>query len=600
MSPIDGGTQAPRIVLQAPGVDGTGWMALESPSEILVASALDEVRPTLSRAVEAAESGLIVGGFVSYEAAPAFDAAMLTHEPDSAPLAWFAVFETAELLDRLPAPQDSRFPTSWQISLDEDEYAVAIQEIHRRIASGDTYQVNFTLSFDTDFQGDHWNLFRSLCRGQRADCCAYVDTGDLVICSASPELFFHLEQGSIRCKPMKGTAPRGRTLEEDLERARWLSESAKNQAENVMIVDMVRHDLGRIAVPGTVEVSRLWELEKFPSLYQLTSTVEARTEAGVNEIFAALFPCASITGAPKIRAMEIINGLEKRPRGVYTGAIGVLGPGRRAHFNVAIRTVQIDCSSRRATYGTGGGIVWDSAATEEWAECQTKALVLRPPAPDFELLETLRWDPEEGFLLLDRHLERLAESAAYFDFSFFRHRAEGALIERSQELPDRPHRIRLLVDPDGELRVEASVIQDDRRPWELAIADTPVDRSDPFLFHKTTHRQIYTTHRERHPECDDVLLWNERREITESTLANVVIRFGHRLLTPPVSCGLLAGTFRAELLDRQEIAEAPIALEELGSADEILLINSVRRWIRTRLDTCSEDSAVETRPGESA
>lgn len=600
MSPIDGGTQAPRLVLQAPGVDGTDWVALESPTEIIVASTLDEVRPTLARAVEAAEGGLIVGGFVSYEAAPAFDPAMLTHETDSAPLAWFGVFDSAGPIDRLATPQYPQFPSSWRPSLSEAEYKEAIQEIHRRIARGDTYQVNFTLRLDTDFQGDHWDLFRSMCRGQRAECCAYVDTGDLVLCSASPELFFQLEEGVIRCRPMKGTAPRGRTLDEDVERARWLSESAKNQAENVMIVDMVRHDLGRIAVPGTVEVSRLWELEKFPSLYQLTSTVEARTRARVNEIFEALFPCASITGAPKIRAMEIIRGLEKRPRGAYTGAIGILGPGRRAHFNVAIRTVQIDSTSRRATYGTGGGIVWDSVAAEEWEECRTKALVLRAPAPEFQLLETLRWDPERGFLLLDRHLNRLEQSAVYFDFTFEAQRAEVALIDYTLQLPNLPHRIRLLVDPAGRFQIEASVLREESRPWELAIATRPVDRRDPFLFHKTTHRRIYTEHRERFPAYDDVLLWNEQRELTESTLANVVVRFGRRLLTPPISCGLLAGTYRAELLDRREIVETPIALDELDSADEILLINSVRRWIRVRLARRSGDPSAETRSAGSA
>ena len=569
------------MVLQAPSAKGIVWIELQSPQEILVASAIDEVRPTLRRAVEAADRGLLVGGFVGYEAAPAFDPAMRVHISGSYPLAWFGIFDRGTILDRLPPQLDSHIPPSWQPSLTGTEYEKSIREIRRHIGRGDTYQVNFTWRLTTNFQGDHWNLFRSLCRGQRSECCAYVDTGELVLCSASPELFFHLDKGEIRCKPMKGTASRGRTQKEDLAQAEWLRDSSKNQAENVMIVDMVRNDLGRIAVPDTVRVSRLWELEKYPSLYQLTSTVEARTEATVDEIFAALFPCASITGAPKIRAMEIIRDLEAGPRGAYTGAIGLLGPGPRARFNVAIRTVEIDTKIERATYGTGGGIVWDSDFAEEWRECRTKSLVLRPAPPDFELLETLRWDPEDGFLLLDRHLDRLADSASYFGYPLDRRRAEAALIECARELPRRPHRIRLLANRLGRLQIQTTALQEIVRTWQLALATEPIDSSDPWLFHKTTHRQTYREHRDRFPDSDDVLLWNENREITESTLANVVVRFGKHLLTPPIESGLLAGTYRAELLDRHEITEATIRLQDLQSADQILLVNSVRRWIPT-------------------
>ena len=569
-------------------------MNLESPTGILVASKIGEVRSILRQAVAAADRGSVVAGFVTYEAAPAFDPVMQVRQESCPPLVWFGVFDRAEILDRLPAPLKHPEPTIWKPSWTATEYEKSIRSIHQHIARGDTYQVNLTLRLEAELQGDPWHLFRSLCHGQRSDCCAYVDTGDLVLCSASPELFFSLENDRIRCRPMKGTAARGRTLEEDLEQAQWLRDSAKNRAENVMIVDMVRNDLGRIADPATVRVVRLWDLEKYPSVYQLTSTIEAQTESSVEEIFTALFPCASITGAPKIRAMEIIRYLETEPRGVYTGAIGFIGPGRRARFNVAIRTVQIDPRARRATYGTGGGIVWDSVAAEEWQECRTKALVLKSPPPEFQLLETLRWDPDEGFFLLDRHLARLQASAEYFDYPFDLQTAAQQLAEYAECLSRQPLRARLLLDSRGELQIETDPLNHEPGPWRLALAIEPIDTTDPFLFHKTTHRQAYRHHQDRFPHHQDVLLWNERREITESTLANVVVRFAERLLTPPLESGLLAGTFRAELLERGEIVPAVIHLEDLRSADEILLINSVREWIPTQFDVDAVAAAAET------
>jgi len=397
---------------------------------------------------------------------------------------------------------------------------------------------------------------------------------------------------------MKGTAPRGRTLEEDERQARWLQTSNKNQAENIMIVDMVRNDLGRIAMPDTVEVSDLWHLEKYPSLFQLTSTVKSRTQASLEDIFAALFPCASVTGAPKVRSMEIIRELEQGPRGAYTGAIGLIGPGRRARFNVGIRTVDIDTVAGKATYGTGSGVVWDSVAREEWRECFTKALVLRPPPPEFQLLETILWDPEQGFVLLERHLRRLEESAAYFGFPCDPPEVTRELDQASRNLPRQPHRIRLLVSNQGTVRVESAPLEPHKKPWRLAVAAEPVDSANPFLFHKTTCRQVYRDHRKRFPGHDDVLLWNEQGEITESTLANVVVLRQQRWVTPPVDCGLLAGTFRAELLAQGRIEEETVELQDLTSLESVYLINSVRQWIDTELDITSSVPPAETRPSE--
>lgn len=559
-------------------------MRLDSPIEILHASTLAEVVPTLERAEAAARSGRIAAGFVAYEAAPAFDPALRAHPPGDLPLAWFGVFEHPQIL--APDALVSALPPllDWQPSISLERYRRVVAEIHDHIADGNIYQANFTFRLMAEFAGRPWDLFTSLCRGQRSTCCAFVDTGHWVLCSASPELFFELEGDRIQSRPMKGTARRGRTADEDASQALWLQQSTKNRAENIMIVDMVRNDLGRIAAAESVRVTRLCRVERFPSVLQLTSTVEARTRAPLDEIFAALFPCASITGAPKVRATEIIAALEEQPRGIYTGAIGLIGPGRRARFNVAIRTVQVHPGIGSAEYGTGGGIVWDSVADDEWQECRTKALVLQPPPPDFELLETMRWQPETGILLLRRHLDRLAASARYFGFPLDRAELIAALELETRDLPHEAHRVRLLLSVDGGIGITTTPLLDEHRPWRVALAKDPVDSENLFLYHKTTHRQVYDQLRRDFPDHDDVLLWNQEGEMTESTLANVVIRRRELLLTPPVSSGLLAGTFRAELLDRGEIREERFSIRQLLEANEVFLINSVRGWIEVVLD----------------
>ena len=425
---------------------------------------------------------------------------------------------------------------------------------------------------------------------------AYVDLGRHALCSASPELFFRLEGDQIVSRPMKGTAARGRTLKEDEGQAAWLRQSVKNQAENLMIVDMVRNDLGRIAHPGTVRVPRLFELEKYPTLYQLTSTVAARTDASLEEIFAALFPCASITGAPKIRTMHLIRRLEKQPRGIYTGAIGWVGPGRRACFSVAIRTVQIERAAGTATYGTGAGIVWDSEAETEYRECLTKAQLLTRSPDEFSLLETLRWDSEGGFALLERHLQRLRDSARYFDYRYRRDEVTVQLLGLSERLPPAPHRVRLLLRSDGEVRLESEPLSQKPPSWRVAIAGSTLDRNDPFLFHKTTRRAVYDKARAEFPALDDVILCNQEDELTESTMANLVLKIGGELLTPPIDCGLLPGTRRAELLAKGRLREAVLPRAALLEAEEVWLINSVRGWIRAELEIMSRSPSPPVRP----
>jgi para-aminobenzoate synthetase/4-amino-4-deoxychorismate lyase len=374
---------------------------------------------------------------------------------------------------------------------------------------------------------------------------------------------------------MKGTSRRGRTTADDRTRMEALRNSAKEQAENVMIVDMIRNDLGRIAVTGSVRVTDLFQIERYPNVWQMTSTVTSETSAALPEIFSAMHPSASVTGAPKVRTMELLRQWETVPRGVYTGAVGYIGPDGHARFNVAIRTAVVDHDRARVHFGVGSGIVWDSDADREYDECLAKGEVFGSRLPAFALLETMKWSPDEGFALLDRHLERLEQSADYFAYPFDQGVIRRALAEAVTERRA-PLRVRLLLAATGEPRVETAALTVSGAPVRVAMAADPIDVEDVFLYHKTTHRAVYD--RARLAGYDDTILWNGRGEVTESTIANVVVERDGRRVTPPVTCGLLAGTFRAELLAKGDVTEAVIPVAAFRGASRIWLVNSVQGW----------------------
>ncbi|HOS97849.1 MAG TPA: aminodeoxychorismate synthase component I, partial [Deltaproteobacteria bacterium] len=371
------------------------WLLCMDPVEIVTAWSTDEVVPFLEhleRRVE--QDGLYAAGMVSYEAAPAFDMALAVREAPGFPLLWFGLYhEPGEFVPSFLAGHRAAPDTGWQASVTRQGYESAIAAVKDHLRAGTSYQVNYTLRLRSAFTGCAWEFFLAQAASHDPPYGAYLDLGRWAVCSASPELFFTLCKDRITSRPMKGTAPRGLTSEQDAQIARQLLSSEKERAENLMITDMVRNDLGRIAVPGSVRVPHLFSLERYSTLWQMTSTVEARTKASLAEVFGALFPPASITGAPKARTMGIIAHLEDAPRRVYTGAIGFMAPGRRAQFSVAIRTLLVDRELKTAEYGVGGGIVWDSDAEAEWRECMTKSKVLKEPAPAFSLLETLLWTP---------------------------------------------------------------------------------------------------------------------------------------------------------------------------------------------------------------
>ena len=475
--------------------------------------------------------------------------------------------------------------SEWKPSITMDTYDQAINYIKQCIESGDTYQTNYTIRLHSQFNGDGLAFYNRLKKAQSSHYCAYIHTGEHSILSASPELFFHLENGKITTRPMKGTIKRGASHEEDTANANWLYHSEKDRAENVMIVDLLRNDLGTIAETGTVTVDKLFEIEQYPTVHQMTSTISAQVSETTSlvDIFKALFPCGSITGAPKISTMNIIAELENEPREVYCGAIGYITPKKEAIFNVPIRTVLIDHRSGDAVYGVGGGITWDSTSEGEYHEILAKAKVLEESPVEFELLESLLLDNGQYFLL-EEHLKRMGNSARYFGFDYDANRVIKTLNDFSSKNNIGMVKARLLLSKSGKLEIEGQTVTPQVATGKVILAKEPVDKNNPFLYHKTTNREVYTKFQDQMPsEAFDVLLWNQDGELTEFTNGNVVLEINRKLWTPPVSCGLLAGTYRDRLIQTGEIHEKTLTHSDLKIASKIWFINSVRKWREVHL-----------------
>ena len=547
-----------------------GSLVFQKSSEIREAKRIDEVPPLLQFAEARALAGAYVVVMISYEAAPAFDSAFTTQIATEFPLAWAAVFPATAELDE--GGRGEFVAGDWQPRVSKTEYVNAVGRIRELIAAGDTYQVNYSFPLTSTFSGDAYAWYRELCLAQGgARYCAYLDLNRYHVLSLSPELFFERRGDHVTTRPMKGTVRRGRWVEEDEELARWLEQSEKDKAENIMIVDLLRNDLGKVSVPGSVHVSSLFQPERYETVWQMTSTVEAtlRPRTSLVELMGALFPCGSITGAPKIRTMQIIRELEPFPRGVYTGTIGVLRPGGDCVFNVAIRTVVIDKESGVATFGVGGGVTIDSTAAGEYEECLVKSRFLSQKPVEFELFESMLLEDGKIFLL-ERHLERFRKSAAFFGMAFSEE-IHADLERIVSEYPVGRLKIKTTLSAES-LSIDVTPAPTPKKVM-VSLATGPVDSSDRFLFHKTTNRDYR----------DDLIYYNERNEVTESGTANIVVRIDDELYTPPVSCGLLAGTFRDQLLAEGTIRERVITVEELKNAKEIFLINSVRKWMEAEL-----------------
>ena len=611
-----------------------------SPLRVLIANEPQELPALFAQIETATAQGHFAAGFFTYEcgnalepkaapkAGPKAAAQLVAHPSTAQPLAWFGIYPQSYLfdhaagafIDRDPpgltpaltntaAPASSSHPSSppapleLRLALTPQQYASRIDTIHEWIRAGDVYQLNFTFPLRARIAASPAALYATLRSRQPVEYGAFVhwQPGRYFL-SLSPELFFRVEeQGDTRLittRPMKGTAPRGRTTGEDRQIAEWLRTDPKNRSENVMIVDLLRNDLGRLCTYGSVRVEDLFSIERYPSLWQMTSTVigELRPAVGYADIFRALFPCGSITGAPKVHAMELLAQIEDEPRGIYTGAIGFFSRTRTI-FNVAIRTLELESNGgedgHNAKMAVGSGIVIDSNAADEFRECQLKAEFLTRRYEPFSLVETLLW--QGHYPLIELHLDRLADSANYFGFPCDRAAVKAALLAVAATfLHPAPRKIRLLVDPEGSLHIEHAVISTEPpQPARVCIASQRTDPSDPMLFHKTTHRPLYT--RESKAASDagfcDVLFLNYQGQVTEGAVCNVFIEKAGCWITPPVECGLLAGVYRRYLLEtKPHIEQRILTLHDLQTANAIYLTNAVRSLRRVTL-------AAENHPG---
>ncbi len=570
--------------------------AFADPIEVLVARALHEVRGVLQAVHAAAQQGRWCVGYVRYEAAPAFDTALQVHAADG-PLAWFAVYGGPQPWSD-GAAEEGAAQVHWQAGHDRAAFDAALARIQQAIRAGELYQVNHTAPLTGSLQGSPAALFAALQRAQPGGYAAHIDAGDEQVLSVSPELFFDWRDapggGDILARPMKGTAPRGATPEEDAANAERLRTAPKERAENVMIVDLLRNDLSRIAQPHSVRVPALFATEALPTVWQMTSDVRARTRAGtlLPDVFAALFPCGSVTGAPKVRAMQMIHALEGAPRGVYCGAVGVVRPHGAAGadglhrvaatFNVPIRTVELQGDQVRC--GIGSGIVWGADPDAEWREWAAKrAFVERASAP-FELLETLRL--QEGvFVHQADHLARMQQAAAHFGFPWDGAAVHQCLQGLAQRHPHGAWRTRLLLNAAGQPHAEAFVLAPTPAPVRLQLADRPLDAAhSEWVRYKTTRRAHYAAFAPSAPGVFDTVLYNAAGEVTESTFGNVAMLLDGSWVTPPLPCGLLPGVGRAVALRDGRVQEAVVRLADLPRVQGWAFVNSLRGWLQARLD----------------
>jgi para-aminobenzoate synthetase / 4-amino-4-deoxychorismate lyase len=614
------------------------WTQLfTAPVQVCVANTPAEIPSLFAEIESAVAQGQCAAGFFSYECASCFEPKARTRAArDGQPLAWFGIYarsyafdhQSGNFVDGEPPDLDgfrdqlsiAETPPEPELTakfaLAEAEYIQRIARIHEWIRVGDVYQLNFTAPMKIETQGSIAAHYARLRARQPVDYGAFLhwEPGRRIL-SFSPELFFQIDEvGGTRrivTRPMKGTARRGRTTSEDREIADWLRGDPKNCSENVMIVDLVRNDLGRVARTGSVKVEELFAVERHPTLWQMTSTVSAelRPEVNFHDIFRALFPCGSVTGAPKVRAMQLIAEIEDAPRGVYTGAIGFFSP-RQTIFNVAIRTLELN--GARGVFGAGSGVVIDSDPAEEFRECLLKAEFLTGPAhrtssPTTEnipivsqsdklfLIETMLWDG--GYPLIELHLDRLEDSAGYFGFACDRAAVKSALLDHARQFTDQqfadrtPRKVRLLmVNDEGHVQIGSEALPppgDPNRIGRVCISNVRTDPADAMLYHKTAQRPLYSLQHAIAVErgYDDVLFLNLHGEVTEGAISNVFIEKDGRCFTPPVECGLLAGVYRRHLLETwPEIEERVLFIDDLRSANAIYLCNAIRGLRRVAID----------------
>ena len=542
---------------------------------------IKEVKHLLAEVEAYQNQGYYAVGYVSYEAAPAFETKFEVIDGPlmSEYLLYFTVHETVQTEPIPLTYKPTDLPKSWQELTSAEEYKAAIEQIHHHIRQGDTYQVNYTVQLQQNLTADPFAIYNRLVVEQNAHYNAFIQHDDVTIISISPELFFKKDGDRLTTRPMKGTTNRGLTTETDLKQAQWLAQDQKNRSENMMIVDLLRNDMNRISKIGSENVKRLCQVEQYSTVWQMTSTIETQLlpNSSLSDVFQALFPCGSITGAPKIATMEIINKVEKQPRGVYCGAIGILVPQGPSIFNVAIRTLQME--GTKAVYGVGGGITWDSKWEAEYEETKQKAAVLYRQNPRFDLISTGR--VHQGKLLfLEEHMKRLQESSRYFDYPFNKEKVKKQVEDLCQSLDfDTDYRLKMSLAKDGELTFEHNQLTglaDDFCQARLVEQTYPLD--SPYTYFKTSYRP----HISLGPH--EQIYYNQKKELLETSIGNLVLKIEDQLYTPPIRLGLLNGIYRQNLIANNQVTERVLTLDNLKQAQAIYGCNAVRGLYELKVD----------------
>jgi len=534
---------------------------------------LAEVADLLAQVESYQEQGYYVVGYVSYEAAPAFEEKLAVHK---SPLLgeYLLYFTVHDRVETSPIPltyEEVDLPSKWREGTSAEDYEKAIAQIHHHLRQGDTYQVNYTVQLKQDLSANPFAIYNRMVVEQEAGYNAYVEHDEMVVISMSPELFFEQNDRELTTRPMKGTTQRGVTDQEDLAQASWLEQDPKNRSENMMIVDLLRNDMNRISEVGSEHVERLCQVEQYSTVWQMTSTIKSQLRPDVDlvTIFRSLFPCGSITGAPKIATMEIIKNLEPQPRGVYCGTIGLLFPNGRRIFNVAIRTIQLH--QGKAVYGVGGGITWDSTWESEYREVHQKAAVLYRKQARFQLITTGRIS-QKSLLFEDQHLERLTKASRYFSFPFDPEELRQKIEEECQACDShQDYRLRIILSKSGEMELSRQILTPLSPSFckaKLCLQEADLNQS--FTYFKTTHRPHLNLDKQ------EIIYHNAAGELLETSIGNLVLKIAGKLYTPPTSLGILPGIYRQHLLETGQVEEKVLTVPDLNQAEAVYGCNAVR------------------------
>ncbi len=532
-----------------------------------------EVADLLAQVESFQEQGYYVVGYVSYEAAPAFEEKLAVHKAPllAEYLLYFTVHDSVETSPIPLAYDEVDLPSNWQEVTSAEDYEKAIAQIHYHLRQGDTYQVNYTVQLKQDLSANPFAIYNRIVVEQEAGYNAYVEHDDMAVISMSPELFFEQNGRELTTRPMKGTTKRGLNDDDDLKEAAWLEQDPKNRSENMMIVDLLRNDMNRISEVGSEHVERLCQVEQYSTVWQMTSTIKSQLRPDVDlvEIFRSLFPCGSITGAPKIATMEIIEDLEPQPRGVYCGTIGLLLPNGRRIFNVAIRTIQL--YQGKAIYGVGGGITWDSTWESEYREVHQKSAVLYRKQARFQLITTGKIS-QKNLLFEEQHLERLRTSSRYFAFPFDLEDLRQKIEAECQTCAaNQDYRLRISLGKSGEIEVDRQVLTPLSPSFcEAKLCLQEANLQQAFTYFKTSHRPNLNLGEQ------EKIYYNKSGELLETSIGNLVLKIDGKLYTPPIRLEILPGIYRQLLLETGQVEERVLTLKDLARAEAIYGCNAVR------------------------